>query len=461
MSESTTLHLNADPRELGIPGVEQYTGVWAVEEKHFQAQLTVIERQNFRLHAEQQIEVEQASEEFSAQVTRAGNIAMFRLQGTMTKRGSSWSTGGSTVRLRREIRAAARDPDIVGGFLVMETPGGTSAGTQELADDVAAFASEKPLFGFCEDICASAGYDVVSQATRVYANEPAVIGSIGTFLVVYDLSKAAADQGVKVHVVKAGDFKGSAIPGTEITPEQIAEYQSLVNSVNSLFKQTVMRGRGFTAAQIDQLADGRIHMAAAAVGLNLIDGVATLDEAFETLTQHIESDSKQRRKGTMSTDNQPATQLQAATAELLPKAATAAELQAALPNADQAFLFKQLTTNATVGAAQTAWIQKLESDATAAKEKSQADLAPKPHQHTGCDAIGGGGDSSAPTYENPSQQWNQALRAELEFNGGPNASAAQRAAAVRNVDQSNPGLRDAMLVDTNRKAGRHAALAIA
>ena len=63
---------------------------------------------------------------------------------------------------------------------------------------------------------------VASQAGFVAANESALVGSIGTYGVIYDLSKRAENEGITVHIVRAGAFKGAGVPGAPVTDEQLA-----------------------------------------------------------------------------------------------------------------------------------------------------------------------------------------------------------------------------------------------
>lgn len=71
------------------------------------------------------------------------------------------------------------------------------AGTKELADDVAAVDAVKPVHAYLEDAGASAAYWIASQARTVTANAMAMVGSLGTFTVLYDLSKSAEMDGVQ------------------------------------------------------------------------------------------------------------------------------------------------------------------------------------------------------------------------------------------------------------------------
>ncbi|MEK6247295.1 MAG: S49 family peptidase [Planctomycetales bacterium] len=167
----------------------------------------------------------------------------------------------------------------------MKSPGGTVAGTKELADEISAADKKKPVWSYCNDLCASAGYWGASHASKVFANDMAMVGSIGTFMVINDYSQMFQDAGVKVHVIRAGDFKGSGTPGTEVTEEHLAEWQSKVDQLNSFFTAGVKKYRGFSAKQITDIADGRVHIVKSAVDLGLIDGVQSLDKTLAALSK--------------------------------------------------------------------------------------------------------------------------------------------------------------------------------
>lgn len=212
---------------------------------------------------------------------RIGGVAVITLGGLLSKNGG-WF-GSSTVDAKQQISSAAADPNISRLMVRIDSPGGFSAGTAELAEAVAVAAAAKPTFAFIEDLGASAAYWVASQATKVFTNATGIVGSIGTYLAVADFSGAAAKEGIKVHVVKAGEFKGAGTPGTQITEEQLAEWQRMVNDLNGHFLAGVARGRKLPMATVRKLADGRAHVGQAAKTLGLVDGIATYEQTFAAL----------------------------------------------------------------------------------------------------------------------------------------------------------------------------------
>lgn len=217
-------------------------------------------------------------------------IAVIEMTGAMAKSAGKYAQVG-TVRTRQAIRAAVADPECCALCLCADSPGGTVAGTQQLADEVRAADMLKPTYGHVEDLCASAAYWTLSQTRRMTANPSALVGSLGTYAVVYDTSEAAKMEGVKVHVLSTGPQKGAFVEGAEVKPEQIQEAQRTVDGLNALFKSGIMNGRRMNQAQADGLFDGRVHIASQARSLGLIDAV----QSFEFTLAQIAAECAPKR----------------------------------------------------------------------------------------------------------------------------------------------------------------------
>ena len=225
-------------------------------------------------------------------------IACIEMVGAMAKSSGKYAQVG-TVRVRQALRAAVADPECQAILICADSPGGTVAGTQALADDVRSADLQKPTYGHCEDLCASAAYWTLSQARRLTANQSALVGSLGTYAVVYDTSESAKMEGVKVHVLSTGPQKGAFVEGAEVKPEQIAEAQRTVDALNGLFKAGVMSGRKMPQATADQLFDGRVHIASEARSLGLIDAVQSFEQTLAQIAGEIapkrDQDANRRR----------------------------------------------------------------------------------------------------------------------------------------------------------------------
>jgi len=99
------------------------------------------------------------------------------------------------------------------------------------------------------------------------------VGSIGVYAVYYDYSKMAEADGVKVQVIKSGEHKGMGVMGAEITEEQIAAVQEVINDMADNFMKAVANGRSMDIKDVREVATGRTWLADKAKKLNLIDSV--------------------------------------------------------------------------------------------------------------------------------------------------------------------------------------------
>ena len=415
--------------------LDQYFGLWAVDDSLFLAQLDRISHMNLLAHVEIHLAEEPALEARAAKVKASGqqSIAVVRIQGTMTKRGSSLSDAGSTVALRQSIRQAARDPDVSGILLAIDSPGGTVAGTADLGREVVKARESKPVFAFIEDLAASAAYWIASQADRVYANDKtALVGSIGTFVGLYDYSGAAAKEGIRPVVIKAGKYKGAGFAGTEITDEQKAVWQEIVDSTQAEFTSAIAAGRRLSKPAAENLVQGRVWMATDAVDLKLIDGIQTYQDTVAELINL----SKRKRTNTMSEENTPT------------PAASFEDLKACLPGADSDFICSQMEKKATLDQAQSAWMEEQNKRLAAADKKAEKAVEEKkasdakPGLDFEGEGTGTGGDGDAAFGGDPIAEWNKRLAAKVDA-GMPRMQAASR------VNKEMPGLREAYVEASN------------
>lgn len=249
-----------------------YVGLWSIEPNAALFMREQLLRIDLRQHVEAEPEPLRSAVE-KIQGPAGKSIAVVKLNGLLMKSQSSMG-GTSTVQARRDIRQAVADSDVGGILLAIDSPGGTVAGTDDLASEVRAAKKTKPVWAHIEDLGASAAYWVASQADRVTANSPtALVGSIGTLQVIHDMSGAAEKAGVRTLVFGTGALKGLGTPGSKITDEQAQHVQGLVNSVQNSFDNAVKAGRGLTAAELSAVRHGGVMTATEAKKAKLIDAV--------------------------------------------------------------------------------------------------------------------------------------------------------------------------------------------
>jgi signal peptide peptidase SppA len=453
VKDEITLELTGQPV---ISAAEQYFGVWAIAEETFRGVVEHVTGLNLVAHVslnQQPAAIAAASSRANAAAELLDGVAVVNLSGTLMKSVGSLSSGTSTVNARRQIRQAVADPAVKAILLRIDSPGGTVAGTSDLADEVtAAIAAGKPCYAYVEDLAASAAYWIASQCDKVYSNATAMIGSIGTYMTVQDYSAAAAQKGVKVHVVRAGAMKGVGTPGTEITAEHLGELQRLVNDLNSQFVSAVAKGRKLSAEVAAGLADGRVHVGRNALSLGLVDGIQSFDATLTALAtlgsaspiSNPTPNTPTRKGMKMSGENAAANETKT---EVIPQAASVQQLKAAFPKADAAFLMGQLERSATMAQAQGAWTEHLQAQLDASQaELAKAKKSGAPVLTTGTRKTA----ASAATEAASTSEFDGDAKAEMSrLVGERMRNGMGRSEATRAVARANPELHRAYLEATN------------
>ena len=446
---------------ISTPRLDDYFGVWAILEEPFRQACRVVEGMDLKEHiaatGPTRLEKLEARREEAPVISASGKssganqkIAVISLTGPLMKQTSSLSGGTSTVAFRQAVRQAAADPEIASIAIRIDSPGGTAAGTAEAAAEVAAAAKKKPVWAYIEDLGASAAYWIASQASRISVNPTGMVGSIGTFMVMHDLSQLAAKEGVKVHVIRAGSFKGAGTPGTEITQEQLDHFQGIVNSLNDHFLSAVAARRSVPLKQVREIADGRVHIGDAAKSLGLVDAAETFDATLQAL-------SKERKGSTMTESNN---QTQAST-PAAPQPASYQDLVAGCGGLDPQngedakWIASQLAAGATLPQAQQAW-GKYQKDRFDASQKELAELKAK----QSAPPAGGNGNTAASRKSGVDPITSNAAGPESET-ADPTASIDQlvsqemqarnipRNEAFRRVMRNNPSLRGRLVDSAN------------
>lgn len=222
-------------------------------------------------------------------------IAHIAITGAIMKGDSKFGGTTSSVRTRQAVRQAVKDPDVKGILLSIDSPGGMVAGTGELAAEVARAKAIKPVWAQFDDLTASAAYWVGSQASRIAATPTTEVGSIGTYAVIEDVSGAYEMAGIQVHVISTGPHKGSFVEGAPVTKDALKQVQTEVDDLNEQFLHGVMNGRGMSRAALDEVADGRVFIAAKALKAGLIDAVQSIDQTAAEMAASFSSTGPLRR----------------------------------------------------------------------------------------------------------------------------------------------------------------------
>ena len=245
----------------------RHIGMWLAEPRWLYGAVNAVKAGTMPLRAQGEADVVDPADRIRMDI---GNIAVINISGAIMKGDSKFSGVTSSIRIRQAIRDASRDDAIKAVLLNIDSPGGTAAGTDQLANDVLMAREVKPVRAHIEDLGASAAFWIASQAEEISATELSEVGSIGTVAIVEDTSRAAEAAGVTVHVVSTGPMKGAFAPGVEVTEEMLGTLQAQVNEINQFFLRAVHTGRGMEKRDVSDVATGDTFLSSQAKKLGLL-----------------------------------------------------------------------------------------------------------------------------------------------------------------------------------------------
>jgi signal peptide peptidase SppA len=152
-------------------------------------------------------------------------------------------------------------------------------GVQELADEIYAARSTKPVIGIANSLAASAAYWIGASCSELYCTPGGEVGSIGVYTEHLDMSKALEMDGQTMSLISAGKFKTEGNPYGPLSIDARAAIQKSVDSYYTMFTKSVSRGRGVALAKVkDGMGQGRCLNAQQALQQNMVDGVINKDQ---------------------------------------------------------------------------------------------------------------------------------------------------------------------------------------
>lgn len=190
----------------------------------------------------------------------AGSIARINIEGLIR---SDQERVEALERLEKSSAAAV--------IVHINSPGGTTAGSEQLYDALARVRAKKPLVVVVDGLCASGGYIAALASDHIVAQQSSLVGSIGVLFQFPNFTGLLKTVGVQVEEVKSSPLKAAPNGFEPTSPEARAALDALVKDSYAWFRGLVKDRRSMDEAQVEKVADGRVFTGNQAVGLRLID----------------------------------------------------------------------------------------------------------------------------------------------------------------------------------------------
>lgn len=217
-------------------------------------------------------------------------VAILPIEGVLAKRMNLFSqiSGGTSMQLiEKDFKEALADPQVNSIILAIDSPGGTVDGTQQLASEIYKARGEKPIVAHVDGLMGSAAYWIGSASDEIYiSGDTAQVGSIGVVATHVDVSKAEERMGYKTTEITAGKYKRIASEYAPLSDEGKATIQDIVDHIYSVFVGEVAKHRRVSIdTVVEKMADGRIFLGQKAIEAGLADGMSTLQDLVDRLSQ--------------------------------------------------------------------------------------------------------------------------------------------------------------------------------
>jgi protease-4 len=193
-----------------------------------------------------------------------------------------------TAQLDRLARAS-----LVRAVIVhVDSPGGTTAGSEQLFNALGRVREKKPLVVVVDSLAASGGYITALAGDHIVAQQTSLVGSIGVLFQYPNVADLFDKLGVKVESVKSTPLKAAPDGFEPTSPEARAALNAIIQDSYTWFKGIVQDRRHLNDSQLQTAADGRVFTGHQAVDLKLIDELGDERTALAWLGKEKSIDTK-------------------------------------------------------------------------------------------------------------------------------------------------------------------------
>jgi protease IV len=155
----------------------------------------------------------------------------------------------------------------------VDSPGGTTAGSEQLFDALGRVRAQKPVAVVVDSMAASGAYITAISGDYIVAKQTSLVGSIGVLFEYPNFSDLLDKIGVKVESIKSTPLKAAPNGFEPTSPEARAAIQSIIMDSYAWFKGIVQDRRHLTDGQLAAVDDGRVFTGHQGIDLKLIDAI--------------------------------------------------------------------------------------------------------------------------------------------------------------------------------------------
>ncbi|NRS87356.1 protease-4 [Flavobacterium sp. 7E] len=210
----------------------------------------------------------------------SNQIAIIYAQGEIQSGEGDVNTIGEGS-MRRSLQEAREDKNIKAIVLRIDSPGGNALTSDLIWREVELTKKVKPVVVSMGNYAASGGYYIACNASKIFAENNTITGSIGVFGILPNFSQLTSRIGIHVEQVNTNKNSARYSPFVPLDENLKAVTLEGVEHIYKTFVTHVAEGRKMTFDQVDAIAQGRVWSGSEAIKIGLVDKIGGLDDAIK------------------------------------------------------------------------------------------------------------------------------------------------------------------------------------
>ncbi len=183
--------------------------------------------------------------------------------------------------MRRSLQEARKNDDVKAIVLRIDSPGGNALTSDLIWREIELTKKVKPVVVSMGNYAASGGYYIACNASKIFAENNTITGSIGVFGVLPNFTSLATKIGIHTEQVKTHENAADYSPFVPLDEKFKAVTLESVEHIYRTFVSHVATGRKMTFEQVDAIAQGRVWTGTDALKIGLVDKIGGLDDAIK------------------------------------------------------------------------------------------------------------------------------------------------------------------------------------
>ena len=185
----------------------------------------------------------------------------------------------------RLLQKLAEAKHVAAVILVVNSPGGTTAGGEALFEALRELAKTKPVVAQFGTIATSAAYIAGLATDQIIARGNTITGSVGVIFQWAEFTQLMEKLGIRVNEIKSGPLKANPSPFQPLDDAGRAATEEMVAESHRWFVNLVRTRRGIDTKNVAGLEQGRVFSGRDALNHKLIDQIGGEPEVVRYLEE--------------------------------------------------------------------------------------------------------------------------------------------------------------------------------